>query len=388
MIQRPKALLASLEYWGSPQQLGGHHIARALVGAGWDVAYIAYPVSPLHLAAGLTPQLRARLRQYRSGGVEDLGGRVWAYVPGSLLTPRKEPILRSRWVHEHWQSLSLPRVVSTVRGRGFGAVDLLMIDSAIQGFWLDAIEHRRSVLRVADRLGGFSHVPRPMIEAERAIASAVDLVAYSAASLLPDVRAFAPRQTLYLPNGVDAGRFAGPVPPEPPALAGISRPRAVYVGAMSAWFDFQLVQAAAEALRDVSFVLLGADGLARRRLKPAANLHLLGPVTPNDLPGYLRHADVGLIPFDTASHPGLVNGIHPLKLYEYLASGLPVVATHWEEIDGLGSPAILARTSGDFIDGIRRALSEPFDRERAIQFAERADWSGRVEILLDALALP
>ena len=230
MTRRPKALIASLDYWGSPYQLGGHHIARTLVRKGWDVAYVSHPISPLHLGAGLAPQTRARFRLYRSGGIHDLDGHLWAYVPGALLTPRMGPVLRTEWLHRHWSALSVPPVAAAAKRRGFGAVDLLVIDSAIQGFWVDAVDHRRSVLRVADRLDAFDHIPHAMVEQERKIASTVDLVAYTAKGLETQVRGYEPKRILYLPNGVDAAFFAGALPPEPAARAAVPHPRAVYVG--------------------------------------------------------------------------------------------------------------------------------------------------------------
>ena len=76
-----------------------------------------------------------------------------------------------------------------------------------------------------------------------------------------------------------------------------------------------------------------------------------------------------------------------MKLYEYLACGLPVVATSWQELAGLESPAVLCDGPAAFIAGIRRVLSEPFDAAAARRFAQGADWHPRVQALLDALGL-
>jgi glycosyltransferase involved in cell wall biosynthesis len=384
-VSRPKLLMACAQYWNSPFQVGSHHIARGFVEGGWEVAFVSDPVSPLHLLQGVTRELRERWAIHRAGGVRDLGERLWGYVPAAALTPSNQPLLRREWLLRHWPRLTLPNVVAVTRNAGFDKVDLLYIDSVKQAFWLDAVPHGRSVLRIADRTSGFRTSTPALARLEAEVARRVDLVAFSALSLREYVEAMAPRATMHLPNGVDFNHFAAGERAPPVEFAGLPRPIAVYVGAMEAWFDFELVQAAAESLPHVSFVLIGPDHLARQQLRPRPNLHLLGRRPYARLPEYLRHADVGLIPFDVAGHPELVRSIHPLKLYEYLASGLPVIATEWEELRGLRSPAVLCSTREQFFDALGAVVRAPSDADGHRRFARAADWRGRIDALLRQL---
>jgi glycosyltransferase involved in cell wall biosynthesis len=377
--------MACAQYWNSPFQVGSHHIARGFVEAGWKVAFVSDPVSPLHLLQGVTPELRERWAIHRGGGVRHLDERLWAYVPAAALTPINQPLIRSEWVLRQWSRLTLPNVVATTQRAGFDQVDLIYLDSVKQAFWLDAIPHGHSVLRIADRTSGFETSTPAMVRMEREVARRVDLVAFTALSLREYVEAMAPRATMHLPNGVDFDHFAADDGGRPAEFAELPRPIAVYVGAMEAWFDFDLVQAAAESLPHISFVLIGPDHLARRQLRPRPNLHLLGRRPYARLPDYLHHADVGLIPFDVAGHPELVRSIHPLKLYEYLASGLPVVATEWEELRELGSPAVLCSTREGFLEALGAAVRAPRDADGYRRFARAADWRGRIDALLSQL---
>jgi len=387
-MARPTVLMACPHPWGSTFQLGGHHLARAFVVAGWDVAYVSNPISPLHLVRARSPDFRQRAATYRSGGTWDLDRHLWAYVPGALLTPHNLPLLRGGWLQRNWHRLSVPPVTRLVRSQGFESFDLVFLDTVVQPFWLKAIPHRRSVLRIGDRMEAFSAFTPAMRRVQRDLASSADLVVYSATSLAPDVGRLHPRDMLHLPNGVDFNHFAKGDRSLPSDLADIPRPIAIYVGAMDKWFDFAAVDAMAAALPDVSFVLIGPDDLARQRLTGHANIHLLGRRQFSTLPSYLHNSDVGLIPFDVAGHGDLVNGVHPLKLYEYLASGLPVVSAAWDEIAHLKSPAFLCRTHDEYIAATRRALSSAVDRNAAVSFAEQADWGHRLATLLTHLGLP
>ena len=188
-----------------------------------------------------------------------------------------------------------------------------------------------------------------------------------------------PKSMAYLPNAVNYAHFSDGPQTLPPEYAAITRPIAIYVGAMDVWFDYRLMDEVAARLPNVSFVLIGPDDLAKQRLRARPNLHLLGRRAYDELPRYLHHADVGLIPFDMANHAELVRSIHPLKLYEYAACGLPVVAVEWEELTYLNSPAQLCRGTGDFILAIEQAISNRPAKTELQSYAAAHDWGERVE---------
>jgi glycosyltransferase involved in cell wall biosynthesis len=380
-----KALLASGNYWTSPMQAGSHHIARRLVARGWEVAYITDPISPWHLLGGVDLGKRAEL--YIHGGRRDLDGRLWAYVPGALVVPANRPMLRSAWVHSHWQQLSLPNVVRKARQQGFGQVDLLLMDSFSQPFWLDALQAGRSVFRVADRLDHYPKATPAARAAQAHIAAAVDVVAYTARTLEPYVRSLQPQRAIHFPNGLNFNHFTAVQRPCPAEYLDLPRPVVVYVGALDVWFDSELVVQAAMRMPGASFVLIGPSEQIGGRLERLPNIHLLGRRAYADLPAYLQHADVGIIPFDVGRYPELVHGVHPLKLYEYLACGLPVVAVAWQELESLGAPVYLSRNPEQFVEHLRQAVEDRSGAGERIAFAAQADWDRRLEAFLAALGL-
>jgi GT2 family glycosyltransferase/glycosyltransferase involved in cell wall biosynthesis len=151
-----------------------------------------------------------------------------------------------------------------------------------------------------------------------------DLVLACSRWLEADARAWA-TNVLYLPNAVDPPAATPPVPVD---LEELPRPRLGYVGTLhSSRLDVELLARSAELRPDWSFVFLGPDLLRegdRERLFAAPNAHYLGVRSHADIRSYLTGLDVGLV-------PNLLNdftrSLDPLKTYEYLAAGLPVIST-------------------------------------------------------------
>jgi glycosyltransferase involved in cell wall biosynthesis len=380
-----KIVMGCGHYWGSPFRIGTHHLAKGFVSKGWEVAFISSPISPLHAFSSNREELNDRLAIYRGGGTRFLDGMLWAYVPGAVLTPTNKPVLRSGWVCNNWHLLTVPPLGRQLAKNGFGDVDVVYFDNPSPSGLLDVVRHRRSVYRIADKMGGFKHFPKPLLKMEKELAGRVDLVVYSAGTLAPHIESLGPKNSMLLPNGVDFGHFNGGSRSLPQEYAGLKGPIAVYVGAMEEWFDFDLVSKTAADMPGVEFVLIGPDRLARERLSRAPNIHLLGPRPFSRLPEYLYNAAVGLIPFDAEGHAELVNTVNPLKLYEYMACGLPVVSAEWRELKEQKSPALLYSRRADFRGMIAMAIDAGQDRGALVEFARQADWGSRVEQLIKRL---
>lgn len=387
-----RCLWAANAYWDTPLRVGANHYARRLAQRGWEVAFVSEPVSPLHLLrkAG-RGEAKDRLRDWRASGGRDVEGRLFHYSPMTLLPHANVPGLRSRWTLDHWQRFTLPRVVRRLGRAGFGKVDLLVVDAVRQGFWLDAVAHDTALLRVTDRLEAFPAVTPAMVRRERELIGRVDHVVYTAATLEAHVSAAQPRCATYVPNGADVGHFlrceGEDMPTRPAEYADTDSPIAVYVGAIASWFDVALLSGCAAKLPGVTFVVIGPVDTDVSKLAGLANVRLLGRRPYDALPGYLHHADVGLIPF---KRNALVDGVSPIKLYEYLACGLPVVATRWAELARVDPPAALCDDAVQFTAAVRTVLDNTDTRgdcAQRVAFARAADWDARLDVMLDAVGI-
>ncbi len=151
----------------------------------------------------------------------------------------------------------------------------------------------------------------------------------------------------YLGNGVRASlseRCAHAVPD--PDLAALPRPILGYVGMVSRWLDLDTVRALAQAFPGGTVVLVGPRDVRLPALP--ANVHWRGPVRQEQLPAVLRAFDLGLIPFV----PGpAIDAVNPIKFYEYLAAGLPVLAADFAEMRAHAGQATLYRGPAEAVAG-------------------------------------
>ena len=381
-----RILMAVGNHWLSPIRVGDHHLARKFAADGWQVGFISNPLSPFHFLGREREDYAQRLPLWRKGGRYYEEGRVWAHVPGALVVPRNLPPFDKPWLLRNWYRLSLPSLRRTLRRTGFNRVDVLYLRDVRFSFLLDVVEHERSVFRWADNDRGFAHFSRACDDELTQLAQRVTHLCYTARALGPEVARLGAARSEYLPNGVTLGDFERRDLDRPADLAHIPDPIALYIGSVDRWFDFELVREAATRLPRVSFVIVGPPRLAREKLGDLPNVFAIGRRPYDNIAAYLHHAAVGLIPFDVQGHGELVNAINPVKLYEYLAAGLPTVAVAWDELRRLNAPVTLASSADEFVCGIQRAIECPPATETLVRFASRFDWGAIYSQLQQFLA--
>jgi glycosyltransferase involved in cell wall biosynthesis len=132
-----------------------------------------------------------------------------------------------------------------------------------------------------------------------------------------------------------------------------------YAGAQGALrFDVELFCASARAIPEATFVLVGpadhmvASDIARRDL---GNVQMLGPRPHAELGSYVTAFDVGIVPYRVNDFN---LGSDPIKVYEYLALGKPVVSVPLPAVEELGEIVSIAAGHDQFIAAIRDALLE------------------------------
>ncbi|MFV2001018.1 MAG: hypothetical protein ACC654_11710 [Acidimicrobiia bacterium] len=156
-----------------------------------------------------------------------------------------------------------------------------------------------------------------------------DVVIASAADLVTRATRVGRTDVVLVPNGVNATIFDGTHHDRPRDLP--ADPIIGYHGSLYGdWIDWQGIRTVADTYPASSVVLIGEN----RNTPPdlPTNVVFLGLKPQNDLPAYLQHFDVGFVPFKVSA---TTHAVSPLKVYEYLASGVPVAAPPLRSLSGL-----------------------------------------------------
>lgn len=155
-----------------------------------------------------------------------------------------------------------------------------------------------------------------------------------------------------------------------------------YYGAIANWFDLDLIRKVAAAFPEALVVLVGSDTVgAADVLADLPNVRLTGEVSYAELPYWLHGFDVCLLPFKVIP---LTLATNPVKIYEYLSAGKPVVAVNLPEMQQFNGLVEVASNHEAFIAAVGRQLAdEPKTQEREARrmFASGQTWQDRAHEL-------
>ena len=183
------------------------------------------------------------------------------------------------------------------------------------------------------------------------------------------------RPLVLLGNGVELEHFATPRP-VPPDLERLPRPRIGYLGALSHFLDFETLEVLRGARRGGTLVLIGPGSpdtaAAVGALAARGGVAILGPRPYAEVPAYMQGLDLGVIPF--RAQDKFVKGINPNKVYQYLASGVPVISTPILDLTPRPPHLQFAADPTALEAAVRVALDASPDREACWALARPYDW--------------
>ena len=241
----------------------------------------------------------------------------------------------------------------------------------------------RVVYDCMDEWTTFHGIQPALLAQEQRLVSAADLCVVSGQRLLDKWTPATPR-ILLARNAADFAHFHQPPPND--LLADAPRPVVGYFGAIAEWFDLALLLRLARERPQYTFVLLGGlFDVPTGELRALPNVYVLGQKPYALMPAYLQHFDACLIPFKV--NP-VTEATDPVKFYEYISQGKPVVATQMPELAPYRDLLYLAADHDDFIQKVDQAVREddPALRERRVALARANTWTDRVAAMKASIA--
>jgi ubiquinone/menaquinone biosynthesis C-methylase UbiE/glycosyltransferase involved in cell wall biosynthesis len=236
--------------------------------------------------------------------------------------------------------LLLPLLRRWIKRLGFGRPILWTYNPYSESL-LGELGEQMAVYECVDELSAAKGLVRSKVvqELERRLLKKVDVVIVTHENLYQSKKHLA-REIYLIPNGAEVDHFRKASFPDTPVaqqMKSIPHPIIGFLGSVQYWIDMDLLRFLALARPDWSFALIGPIGRLAQidKIRHLPNVYLLGRKPYDDLPSYLKGFDVCLNPYildETAMN------CSPLKLYEYLATGKPVVSVDMPEarkFDGL-----------------------------------------------------
>ena len=326
------------------------------------------------------PRVRHRLRNWWRGtrGFREEQENLFVFSPVVLPFPYSRA---ARWINATFLLRTLRRWMRATDFRRpilWTFLPTPLVRDLIRG-----LNARLTVYYCVDDLGSSSPGARKITRSENHVLREADLVFVTSEKLR--ARAAEINEHVYVfPFGVDYESFervrlgADEVPRD---IGRLPRPIIGYVGGLHQWVDQSLVCAVADAMPDASVALVGPSQADISELQRRPNVHVLGARPHGELPKYIKAFDVGLVPYRLSEY---TDHVYPTKLNEYLAMGIPVVATDLPELlrfrDRYGDILATPHDLEGFVSAVRTAL-EPSSRdvvERRLQVAQDNSWLSRV----------
>jgi glycosyltransferase involved in cell wall biosynthesis len=188
---------------------------------------------------------------------------------------------------------------------------------------------------------------------------------------------------IFVSNGADVASFKearDPALQEPEDMRAIPGPRIGYIGYVDSRFDTTLYEKLSESRPDWSFVIVGplnAMNMDLTKLRKMPNVFFLGGRARAQLPAYLKSFDVCTIPYILNT---LSESIFPLKLFEYLAAGRPIVTTLLPELLPYRNYIRAAGTPDEFEHSLQLSLTDPLP-QASEAFLDENSWDTKADLL-------
>jgi len=248
--------------------------------------------------------------------------------------------------------------------------------------WLGKLKEDVVIYDCADEISHFKQarlMPKAVQAQERELMKRADAVV-TTSKLLYDSKIHYARKIELIRNGAEVKHFNRALHPceKPKDVAHLTKPIVGFYGYLADWLNWELIKEVVSKGKEFDWVFIGPSIVDMTDFRKLSNFHYLGKKPYSELPNYLAHFACAHIPF---AYTPLTMHVNPVKLYEYLAGGAPVVATPLPEYEAFKDVCEVAKTADEYLEAIRRAVSSDSPEKRAERAKRVAheSWEKRIE---------
>ncbi len=349
-----------------------------------DAEILYFDPSVTWIAPLRDKQARYKLFAYRKAGEQIKPGLTVYALPPVL------PFFNQyRWINRLNQKRIARYVRKRMKEHGM-EVPLLWVYSPVTVDCVDHIPHSALVYDCVDRHSAYGGLMNPALvdKMEEELAQKCHQVFATAKPLAERLEKANPH-TAFIPNGANFERFSMAMQdlPCPEELQGMPRPIFGFVGALQECIEYDFIRVAAQTHPEWNFVFIGREnpGVDLRELRLLGNCHFLGLKPNEQLPAYIRQFDACLNLFASGE---LSKDVSPLKFYEYLATGKPIVSTPQpDQVLQYAELIHIGATAQEFMDCCQVSLSDNTEERTKARLEEgrKSSWDARVAQMLEIL---
>ena len=377
--------------WDEPYWTNKQHCAKSLAELGTNVLYVE-SVGIRNPKAGSAKDWKRLMNRLRKGlssllfGAKERSPRVFVLSP--LLVPAGHRYQLTRWLNRWLLKIAINR---SIRQRDFNNPLIWTYHPFILDVFA-GIDSCGLLYHCVDDLAALPGVDKNGFRrAEAQLLKQADVVFTTAKPLAEFCKTINPN-TYFYPNVVDISHFGKALDssiPIPLDIETIPEPRLVYHGVLSDFkVDFQLLLECAKLKPNWSWVLIGEEREGQKspilqKLSELPNVYILGYRAYDILPDYLRGMQVGLLPSQLNDY---TKGMFPMKYFEYLAAGLPIVSTNLSFTATVSKSLCIANSTEEFIKKIGEQLvAGKFSQVKAQKLIGENTWQCRTKKMLSAI---
>lgn len=360
-------IIVSTADWDNPFWTNKQHVAATLADMGHRVLYIdSLGLRAPTMTKTDLSRITRRVKKLFAG-TKKVRENIWVMSPFSI------PLHKYGIIRHLNQKILIYMTRRRLKELRFQE-PVLWTYNPMSSYLLGSLGEAASVYHCVDEISAQPGMPSEHIKrSEIDLLEKVDLVFTTAMNLYNKKKKYN-EHCYYYPNVADFDHFHRAVSEKferPQDLPQEGKKVLGFIGAISAYKqDFQLLRYIAEKCPEYNIVLIGKVGEGEPDtdagiLQECKNIHLLGAKAYRELPRYLSFVDVALLPNSINEY---TNNMFPMKFFEYLAAGKPVVATKIPAIQEFSEYCYISDSKEEFVDNVERALREDSEVENKKRF--------------------